>query len=83
METYFKNITAEDGSKEKVVRDFKILANDSKHLLATATQKTVEELKEGAKTADRAVRAYPYAALALGLGAGFLTGWLLGGRSDD
>jgi ElaB/YqjD/DUF883 family membrane-anchored ribosome-binding protein len=83
METYFKNITAEDGSKEMLARDFKILANDSKHLLASAGKKTVEEIKAGAKAADKIVRDYPYASMALGFGAGLIAGWLLGGGSDD
>ena len=83
METYFKNITAEDGSKEKLARDFKILANDGKHLLASAGKRTVEEFKTGAKAADRIVREHPYASIALGFGAGLLAGWLLGRRSDD
>jgi ElaB/YqjD/DUF883 family membrane-anchored ribosome-binding protein len=83
METYFKNITAEDGSKEKLARDFKILATDSKHLLSGARRKTVEELRAGARAADRIVREHPYASIVLGFGAGLLAGWLLGGGSDD
>jgi len=50
METYFKNMTADEGTKEKLFHDLKILVQDGQALV-TATggnlaKKSKEELKE-------------------------------------
>ncbi len=50
METYFKNMTAEEGTKEKLFHDLKILLQDGQTLVAARgsdlAQKSKEELKE-------------------------------------
>jgi ElaB/YqjD/DUF883 family membrane-anchored ribosome-binding protein len=50
METYFKNMTVEEGTKEKLFHDMKILLQDGQTLVVAAggnlAQKSKEELKE-------------------------------------
>lgn len=50
METYFKNMTTEEGTKEKLFHDVKILLQDGQALVAATgsnlAQKSREELKE-------------------------------------
>jgi len=80
METYFDNMTAKEGSTQKLAQDLWILADDGKNLLAGATQKVGEQLKAETQAADRVIRTNPYAALAAAFGLGLLAGWLLGSR---
>ena len=50
METYFKNMTAEEGTKEKLFHDLKILLQDGQTIVAATgsdlAQKSKEELTE-------------------------------------
>lgn len=61
METYFSNLTAEDGTKERLFRDLAVLAQDAEELVKTvggqAAEKTkvelaaaLERLKAGCRT---------------------------------
>ena len=36
METYFKYMTAESGTREKLVQDLKVLLHDAEHLITSA-----------------------------------------------
>jgi len=60
METYFSNMRAEDGTKERLLQDLKVLVNDAEELIkATAGQlvgksqaemsASVERLKAGSR----------------------------------
>jgi ElaB/YqjD/DUF883 family membrane-anchored ribosome-binding protein len=50
METYFKNMTAEDGTKEKLFHDLKILLQDGQSIVAATgsdlARKSKEELRD-------------------------------------
>lgn len=61
METYFSNMRAEDGTKEKLMEDLKVLVSDAEELIkATGGQlvgksqaevsATIERLKAGCRT---------------------------------
>jgi ElaB/YqjD/DUF883 family membrane-anchored ribosome-binding protein len=80
METYFDNMTAKEGSTQKLAQDLWILANDGKNLLADATQRAGEGLKADTQAANRIIRTNPYGAVAAAFGLGLLAGWLLGSR---
>ena len=83
METYFDNMTAADGSKEKLARDIRILVSDGKDLLSTAGSKAGAEVKAGSRVLDTSVRKNPYTSIAIALGVGAALGWLLGGSRRD
>ncbi len=82
METYFDNMTAEDGSKEKLAHDLQILASDSKQVLLNVGQATAATVKAEVKAVDAAVHKHPYAAMLVGFGLGLAAGYLLGPRRD-
>jgi ElaB/YqjD/DUF883 family membrane-anchored ribosome-binding protein len=46
METYFKNLTAEDGTKERLIQDLRILMHDAEDLIAAAGKHLPEKSKE-------------------------------------
>lgn len=50
METYFKNLTPEEGTKEKLYQDLKLLLQDGQALLSATgsgvARKSMQELKE-------------------------------------
>lgn len=82
METYFDNMTAEDGSKEKLAHDFKILASDSKQVLLNVGQATAATVKAEVKAVDATIHKHPYAAMLVGFGLGLAAGYLLGPSRD-
>ena len=77
METYFSNLTAADGSAEKLVRDVRVLMRDTEELLRNSCEVLGEQTRMTARHAKRAVRQYPYASFGAALAAGFLAGLLL------
>ncbi len=77
MEVYFKNMTAEEGTTEKLTHDLRALAQDVKSVVAASGQRIREEAAAGAKATDRIVREYPYSTLVAAFGAGLLLGiWM-------
>jgi ElaB/YqjD/DUF883 family membrane-anchored ribosome-binding protein len=46
METYFKNLTAEDGTKERLIQDLRILMHDAEDLIAATGKNLPEKSKE-------------------------------------
>ena len=99
MEVYFKNLTSEEVSVEKLVSDLMMLAHDVEDLVKVSGASLGEESREqlmsalervkgrcerikqqamaGARATDRAIREYPYPALGVAAGVGFLVGALL------
>jgi ElaB/YqjD/DUF883 family membrane-anchored ribosome-binding protein len=85
METYFDNMTAQEGSADKLARDFRVLLHDAEELVKDGCRVVGEQSVIAAEQADQAVRRYPAATagVAFGfglLGFGLLVGLLLGRR---
>jgi ElaB/YqjD/DUF883 family membrane-anchored ribosome-binding protein len=80
METYFDNMTAEEGSKAKLAHDLWVLTNDGKKVLLDTGRATAAAVKAEAKAADALMRKHPYASILVAVGVGMLAGYLLGSR---
>lgn len=78
METYFDNMMADEGSKEKLARDLWVLANDSKNALVDVGRNAVAEVQ----ATDKMIRKHPYASLAGAFGLGVVVGWYLCSRRE-
>src|SRR4051812_37585744 len=98
METFFKNLTPEEGTAQKLLHDLRILREDTEELFAATGGKLAMKSKEkffssmdraketclsiqekaaaGAKTANRAIRQYPYSAMGIGFTVGLIIGVL-------
>lgn len=57
METYFKNLTAEDGTKEKFVQDLMVLIHDAEDLIKETGDSVAEKSKEKLISALEKVKA--------------------------
>ena len=74
MEVYFKNMTVEEGTKEKIAHDLRTLAQDIKQVAVTSSQRLGEEAVAGAKATGRIARQHPYSAMVIAFGVGVLVG---------
>ena len=79
METYFNNLTAAEGSAEKLVQDVQVLIKDGEDLLRNSCQGLGDQSRFTAEQAKEAVRRYPYASVGAAFALGLLVG-LLSGR---
>jgi ElaB/YqjD/DUF883 family membrane-anchored ribosome-binding protein len=80
METYFDNMTAQEGSADKLLRDFRVLVHDTEELVKDGCRVLGEQTMIAAEQADEAVRRYPAAVAGVAFGFGLLVGLLLGRR---
>ncbi len=80
METYFDNMTAQEGSADKLLRDFRVLVHDAEELVKDGCRVVGEQSVIAAEQADQAVRRYPAATAGVAFGFGLLVGLLLGRR---
>ena len=80
METYFDNMTAQDGSADKLVRDLRVLVHDAEELARDGCRVMGEQTKIAAQQADEAVRRYPTAVVGVAFCFGVLMGLVLGRR---
>ena len=77
METYFDNMTVPDGSSEKLVRDLRVLVQDTEALLKDGCRVLGEQTLVAAEEADEAIRRYPAAMAGVAFGFGLMLGLLL------
>jgi ElaB/YqjD/DUF883 family membrane-anchored ribosome-binding protein len=80
METYFNNMTAEDGSAEKLMRDVRTLVRDTEDLMRDGCRTAGHHTLVAVQQADEAIRQYPAASMGVAFGVGILLGLLLGRR---
>jgi ElaB/YqjD/DUF883 family membrane-anchored ribosome-binding protein len=80
METYFDNMTVQDGSAEKLMRDCRVLMHDAEELIRDGCRVLGEQTRIAAEEADEAVRRYPAATAGVAFGFGVMIGLLLGRR---
>jgi ElaB/YqjD/DUF883 family membrane-anchored ribosome-binding protein len=78
METYFNNMTAQDGSTDKLVRDLRVLVHDAEELVKDGCRVMGEQTKIAAQQADEALRQYPTAVVGVAFCFGVLLGLVLG-----
>jgi ElaB/YqjD/DUF883 family membrane-anchored ribosome-binding protein len=74
MEVYFENMTAEEGTTEKLTHDLRALVHDVKHVVAASGGKICEEAVASAKATDKLVRQFPYPSLGIAFGVGIALG---------
>ncbi len=80
METYFDNMTAQDGSTDKLVRDLRVLMQDTEELMRYGCRVLGEQTRIATQQADEAVRRYPSAVAGAAFGFGLLVGLLIARR---
>jgi ElaB/YqjD/DUF883 family membrane-anchored ribosome-binding protein len=78
METYFDNMTAPEGSAEKLRHDFRTLLSDTEDLVKDSCRALGQQTKVAARQTDQLIRRNPLVAVGVAFGAGMLLGVLLG-----
>ncbi len=82
METFFKNIAGEEGTKERLVKDLITLVHDAEELVKATggdiAEKSKEEIMEATlRAADQVIRRHPYESMGVVFGVGILLGVLI------
>jgi ElaB/YqjD/DUF883 family membrane-anchored ribosome-binding protein len=80
METYFNNMTAEDGSADKLIQDVRTLVRDAEEVMWDGCRVIGQQTVVAAQQADEAIRQFPTASVGLAFGIGLLLGLLCGRR---
>jgi len=83
METYFNNLTAAEGSAEKLVQDVQVLIKDGEDLLRNGCQVLGDQSRVTARQAAETVRRYPYASVGAAFALGVFVGLLAGKKQTD